>query len=175
MGAQMRTFIIAFASFVLFATAAYAEDKAAGKADDAAKKAADTSPIVTKLEDDAHNNQQVLIQLKKNGIPQQMKIEDFCGRMNYGMSLFAHHQPITESKNVTATGAVGIGPRGVAVTPDGKFVYVANSGSNVVSVIATASNTVVATVAVGPNPAKTDDHKETTDDVEWVICRFKRD
>ena len=32
---------------------------------------------------------------------------------------------------------------GVAVTPDGKHVYVTNDGSNTVSVIRTATNTVV--------------------------------
>jgi YVTN family beta-propeller protein len=37
----------------------------------------------------------------------------------------------------------------VAVTPDGSKVYVANSNSNTVSVIATASNAVVATITVG--------------------------
>ena len=41
---------------------------------------------------------------------------------------------------------MGNGPFGVAVTPDGKHVYVANNASNTVSVIETASNTVVATV-----------------------------
>jgi YVTN family beta-propeller protein len=37
----------------------------------------------------------------------------------------------------------------VAVTPDGTHVYITNIGSNTVSVIATATNTVVATVPVG--------------------------
>jgi len=40
----------------------------------------------------------------------------------------------------------------VAVTPDGSTVYVANQGANTVSVIATASNTVTATIAVGSVP-----------------------
>jgi YVTN family beta-propeller protein len=40
----------------------------------------------------------------------------------------------------------------VAVTPDGNTVYVANLGDNTVSVIATASNTVVATIPVGNGP-----------------------
>jgi YVTN family beta-propeller protein len=48
---------------------------------------------------------------------------------------------------------VDVAPVGVAITPNGAFVYVANSGSNTVSVIATASNTVVATVPVGSGPA----------------------
>jgi len=45
-----------------------------------------------------------------------------------------------------ATVAVGSNPEAIAITPDGAFAYVASSN---VSVIATASNTVVATVAVG--------------------------
>jgi YVTN family beta-propeller protein len=47
---------------------------------------------------------------------------------------------------------VGVAPAGLAVTPDGEFVYVANNGSNSVSVIATATNTVVATIPVGVTP-----------------------
>jgi YVTN family beta-propeller protein len=41
---------------------------------------------------------------------------------------------------------------GVAVTPDGKYVYVSNQLSNSVAVIDTASNTVVKTVLVGLSP-----------------------
>jgi YVTN family beta-propeller protein len=41
---------------------------------------------------------------------------------------------------------------GVAVTPDGAHVYVGNFSGNAVSVIATASNTVTATVPVGQSP-----------------------
>ena len=59
----------------------------------------------------------------------------------------------TATNTVVATVPVGPGPSGVAVTPDGKHVYVTNvCNSNTVSVIATASNTVVATVPVGINP-----------------------
>jgi len=58
--------------------------------------------------------------------------------------------------NLDGTGAVsiavGVSPRDVAATPDGKYVYVANDGSDNVSVIDTASNTVAATVAAGTNP-----------------------
>jgi YVTN family beta-propeller protein len=43
-------------------------------------------------------------------------------------------------------------PFGVAVTPDGSKVYVTNLLSNTVSVIATATNTVSATIAVGDHP-----------------------
>ena len=58
----------------------------------------------------------------------------------------------TATNTVTATVVVGSRPEGVAVAPDGKFVYVANFGSNNVSVIAAAGNTVTATVAVGSFP-----------------------
>jgi YVTN family beta-propeller protein len=52
-----------------------------------------------------------------------------------------------------ATLAVGYFPEGVAVTPDGKHAYVVNDGSNNVSVIDTATNTVeAATLAVGNDP-----------------------
>lgn len=48
--------------------------------------------------------------------------------------------------------AVGNLPYGVATSPDGSHVYVTNSGSNSVSVIDTATNSVVATVSVGTYP-----------------------
>ena len=58
----------------------------------------------------------------------------------------------TATNTVTATVAVGTGPEGVAVSPDGARVYVGNFVSDNVSVISTASNTVTATVAVGTSP-----------------------
>lgn len=53
---------------------------------------------------------------------------------------------------VIATVSVGVSPLGLAVTPNGDAVYVANSHSNNVSVIQTSSNTVIATVPVGNTP-----------------------
>jgi YVTN family beta-propeller protein len=50
-----------------------------------------------------------------------------------------------------ATIDVGLAPFGVAVTPDGSKVYVANL-SNTVSVISTATNVVSATISVGDGP-----------------------
>jgi YVTN family beta-propeller protein len=44
------------------------------------------------------------------------------------------------------------GSRGVAITPNGAFAYVTNSRDNTVSVIDTATNTVVATVPAGTGP-----------------------
>jgi YVTN family beta-propeller protein len=58
----------------------------------------------------------------------------------------------TATNTVATTVAVGTAPLGVAVTPDGKHVYVANQGSSSVSVIETTGNTVMATVAVGIAP-----------------------
>ena len=48
-----------------------------------------------------------------------------------------------------ATIAVGGGPGSVAVNPAGTRAYVTNSGSDTVSVVDTATNTVVATPPVG--------------------------
>jgi YVTN family beta-propeller protein len=71
----------------------------------------------------------------------------------------------TATNMVVATVPVGNVPSGVAITPDGTHVYVANSNPGTlgtpgtpgtpgtVSVIAAASNTVVATVGVGANPS----------------------
>jgi len=51
---------------------------------------------------------------------------------------------------VTATVFPAAGPAfGIAVSPDGKFVYVTNYTSSYVSVIATAGNTLTATVGLG--------------------------
>jgi YVTN family beta-propeller protein len=65
---------------------------------------------------------------------------------------------------VLATITVQSNPWGVAITPDGARVYVVNNGSNTVSVINTATNTVTATltdvggdpqgIAITPNGAK---------------------
>jgi YVTN family beta-propeller protein len=54
----------------------------------------------------------------------------------------------TATRAVVATIPVGFAPMGVAFSPDGTRAYVANFSSSNVSVIATATNTVVATVTV---------------------------
>ena len=46
----------------------------------------------------------------------------------------------------------GKSPAGVAVSPDGKKVYVTNYGDKTVSVIDTATKAVTATVSVGRGP-----------------------
>jgi YVTN family beta-propeller protein len=55
---------------------------------------------------------------------------------------------------VTTIPAGGIGPEGLALTPDGTKLYVADQGSNHVSVIATATNIVIPPpIGVGRAPA----------------------
>jgi YVTN family beta-propeller protein len=49
---------------------------------------------------------------------------------------------------VTATISGFSGPRGLAVSPDGSQLYVANSSGNTVSVVSTATNTVTGTIRV---------------------------
>lgn len=58
----------------------------------------------------------------------------------------------TNTVGSTIPVAAGTSPFGVAITPDGKYAYVTGFQANNVTVIATATNTVVATVPVGTNP-----------------------
>jgi YVTN family beta-propeller protein len=90
------------------------------------------------------------------------------GKYVYVVNAGSNNVSVIDSatNKITATVAVGqqdntlfalINGEGVAITPDGKYAYVSNSGNfanpgNTVSVIATASNTVVATVRVGTTP-----------------------
>jgi len=53
---------------------------------------------------------------------------------------------------VTGTIKVETRPVGVAITPNGRTVYVANAGSGSVSAIAVASGTVAGTIKVGLSP-----------------------
>ncbi|MGD8330677.1 MAG: YncE family protein [Acidobacteriota bacterium] len=53
---------------------------------------------------------------------------------------------------IVATVPVGVAPRGVAASPLGDRVYVANSSGDTVSVIDTATNAVIATIPVGDAP-----------------------
>jgi YVTN family beta-propeller protein len=57
------------------------------------------------------------------------------------------------SPKVVGTVAVGSGPEAVAVSPDGRRAYVANMGSDSVSVIDTrAAATIGTPIAVGDEP-----------------------
>ena len=58
----------------------------------------------------------------------------------------------TGAGTVVKTVPVAAGPHGMAVSPGGRFVWVAGEGSSDVSVIDTASDTVARTVDVGASP-----------------------
>ncbi len=59
---------------------------------------------------------------------------------------------VVDKDGETTISNVGDGPTGVAVTPAGDYVYVANTFSDTVSVIDTAENEVVDTISVGDEP-----------------------
>jgi len=51
---------------------------------------------------------------------------------------------------VTGTIPAGSTPAGLAITPNGEFIYVGNQITSSVSVISTVTNSVVATIPLGP-------------------------
>jgi len=55
-------------------------------------------------------------------------------------------------QQVMATIPVGKNPQDLAWSPDGRFAYVVNQGSNTVSVIDSETNQVAATVPTGAAP-----------------------
>src|SRR5437763_637402 len=75
-----------------------------------------------------------------------------CNHCTFFLNRDGGQRPAAGDAAATETVDVGSFPVGVAITGDGTRVYVANSGSNDVFVINTASNTVVATVNVGLLP-----------------------
>ncbi len=58
----------------------------------------------------------------------------------------------TTSNTVIATIPLGAVPRGIDITPDGLFAYVAVQEAHAVYVVSTATNSVVATVSAGTRP-----------------------
>lgn len=58
----------------------------------------------------------------------------------------------TATGTVVATVPVAAGPHGMAISADGKLVYVTGEGSSGMSIVDTASDSVAATVDVGPAP-----------------------
>lgn len=78
------------------------------------------------------------------------------GRTAYIANLTSNNVSVLDIATGTFVGAaiaVGNGPRDVKVTPDGSKVYVANT-NNLVSVISTASNTVIASIPVTTAPQR---------------------
>ncbi|MGB8856179.1 MAG: beta-propeller fold lactonase family protein [Burkholderiales bacterium] len=83
-------------------------------------------------------------------LAQPAQAEPFAYITNYNDNTVSVIDTAGNPPSVSATVAVGIRPVGVAVTPDGSRVYVANSNVfGTVSVINTADNSVSETVAVG--------------------------
>jgi YVTN family beta-propeller protein len=71
------------------------------------------------------------------------------GSYSYGTTV----TPIATATNTAAPPiTVGSQPYGMAITPDGKTVYVANYGSGTVTPIATATNTAGPPITVGSGP-----------------------
>jgi YVTN family beta-propeller protein len=77
----------------------------------------------------------------------------------------------TLDHQVTATIDVGAWPHGVAVSPNGEYVYVSNTLDNTISVIHTLDNTVMATIKVGTRPIGI----EVTPDGNYVYVATSRD
>jgi YVTN family beta-propeller protein len=78
---------------------------------------------------------------------------------NYGDDAVFGHGTVSKidlSNYTVTTIPVGSNPIGIAVSPEsspnGSNIYVANSGSNTVSIISTADNTSITTVEVGIDP-----------------------
>ena len=66
---------------------------------------------------------------------------------------------------IVATIPVGANPQAVATSADGTLAYVANLGSNTLTIIDTELDVVVATVSAGPNPRDV----EATPDGRYVL------
>ncbi len=58
----------------------------------------------------------------------------------------------TTTRAVVTTIPVPAGPHGMAITPDGRWVYVSSDGSSIVSVIDTSADRVMKTIEVGKSP-----------------------
>jgi YVTN family beta-propeller protein len=58
----------------------------------------------------------------------------------------------TSSNRMLRTIPVPLGPHGLAMTPDGRKVYVSSDGASTVSVIDTATDRVMGRIEVGPTP-----------------------
>lgn len=78
----------------------------------------------------------------------------FPGVLNniiYATGLSADSITIVDN-GVISSVAVGDGPEGVCVSPDGNTLYVANSSDDTVSVISVQTRAIIATVSVGSSP-----------------------
>ena len=75
------------------------------------------------------------------------------GAANVSMIYYSNNTlALNKVSGETGLVIVGTNPHGVAITPNGQYAYVTNSGGTAVSVISTSSNSVVSTIPVGTNP-----------------------
>ena len=58
----------------------------------------------------------------------------------------------TSTNSVTSTINVGVSPQGLALTPDGDYLYVANHDGDTISVICLSDNKEIAKIDVGDGP-----------------------
>lgn len=81
---------------------------------------------------------------------------DDPGPLNSGTSVISVLNGATNVRVTTVPVGIGcqcVGPNQIAMSPDGTRVYVANSVEQTISVIATATNTVIATAPGGVSPS----------------------
>jgi len=74
----------------------------------------------------------------------------------YTSNISGNSISVVNTANNTVSGVISVpaSPTGLAVTPDGAYVYVACQGANSVAVVSTAANAVVATIPVGTTPVQ---------------------
>jgi YVTN family beta-propeller protein len=77
--------------------------------------------------------------------PQQLEIKNILG---YISNEFSHCVTVIDRQADSAVGTIAVGeaPRGIIASGDGTKIYVANSGSNSISVIDTSVNRVINTI-----------------------------
>lgn len=89
-----------------------------------------------------------------------------CSLARYRDTYYLMASTQTDYPNTyTQTTAVGTDPHGVAVSPDGTRVYVANRASKSVTVLDAATDLVIATISVGSAPVSV----AATDDFVYVV------
>ena len=102
----------------------------------------------------AGNNISAGYNLEVDFIPMRNLWFSNWGAANVSMIYYSNNTlALNKVSGGTGLVIVGTGPRDVAITPNGQYVYVTNYyNGNTVSVISTSSNSVVSTISVGANP-----------------------
>ncbi|MDP3743030.1 MAG: beta-propeller fold lactonase family protein [Methylotenera sp.] len=87
-----------------------------------------------------------------NKISDCYRLRDLTKAVNQQLQFFAYFVFMFTLLGEVHRIPVGLRSNGVKVSHDGRRVYISNGGDGNVSVIDTATNTVIATVAVGQRP-----------------------